>query len=393
MIDSLYIAWKYVTHNRVKSLTLIACVTLILVLPLALELLLNESQRQLLSRADDTSFLLGAKGSAHDLTMNTLYFYGGVPDPITMAAAREVAESGLATPLPVYTRFNARGLPIVGTNLDYFDLRGLEIKTGRKFALLGECVIGAHVAKQLNLTAGDSLISSPETVFDIAGIYPLKMKIVGVLDRTFSPDDLAIFVDLKTAWTIQGLGHGHEDLENTKDTSIILDRADKNVIANAKLTHFTEITKSNMDDFHFHGNTDIYPISAVIVFPDDIKSGTIFRGRYIDENSTYQAVAPKQVIENLLDNIFHIKNILGAIIIFVTIATILAMMLVFALSLRLRQDEIDTIFNLGCSRFTTARLLISEILIILVISGVLVSMFLLLIDFYSLDLVRILFIR
>ena len=51
MIESLYIAWRYVSFNWARSLTLIACVTLIAVLPLALELLLDESERQLLARA------------------------------------------------------------------------------------------------------------------------------------------------------------------------------------------------------------------------------------------------------------------------------------------------------------------------------------------------------
>ena len=64
-------------------------------------------------------------------------------------------------------------------------------------------VIGADVAKQLSLKTGDSLISTPETVFDIAGIYPLKMNIVGVLKQSHTPDDRAVFVDLKTAWIIE----------------------------------------------------------------------------------------------------------------------------------------------------------------------------------------------
>ena len=67
MIDSFYIAWRYVTFNRVRTATLIACVTLIAILPLTLELLLAESERQLLSRATSTPLMLGARGSALDL--------------------------------------------------------------------------------------------------------------------------------------------------------------------------------------------------------------------------------------------------------------------------------------------------------------------------------------
>ena len=36
MTDSLYLAWKYIGFNRVKTLTLVACITLISFLPVAL---------------------------------------------------------------------------------------------------------------------------------------------------------------------------------------------------------------------------------------------------------------------------------------------------------------------------------------------------------------------
>jgi putative ABC transport system permease protein len=67
MIDSLYIAWKYIAFNKVKTATLVACITLIAFLPVALERLLNESERQLMSRAVSTPLVVGAKGSALDL--------------------------------------------------------------------------------------------------------------------------------------------------------------------------------------------------------------------------------------------------------------------------------------------------------------------------------------
>ena len=56
------------------------------------------------------------------------------------------------------------------------------------------------------LKAGDSLVSSPESLFDLAGVYPLKMYVAGVLNKSHTSDDLAVFVDLKTTWVIQGLG-------------------------------------------------------------------------------------------------------------------------------------------------------------------------------------------
>ena len=223
MIDSLYIAWKYLGFNRARTATLVACVTLIAVLPLALQLLLAESERQLLSRAESTPLLLGAPGSALDLVMNGLYFDDEVPQLISMEAVERLDASGLATPVPLYVRFKARRFPIVGTTLDYFDFRELAIADGRQLAQLGECVVGAEVARRLDITVGDSLLSSPETVFDLAGVYPLRMQVAGILQRSHTPDDLAVFVDIKTAWVVQGLVHGHEDVTRPQDASVIIE--------------------------------------------------------------------------------------------------------------------------------------------------------------------------
>ena len=393
MIDSIYIAWQYIHFNKIRTATLIACITLISFLPVSLQLLLGESERQLMSRAVSTPLVIGAKGSSLDLVMNSLYFSDEVPELVAMEASERVMKSGLALPIPVYVRFLARGNPIVGTTLDYFDFRGLKVAEGRNLAVLGDCVLGARVAENLGLKPGDSLLSSPETLFDLAGVYPLKMKVVGVLQKSHTSDDLAVFVDIKTTWVIQGLGHGHQDVTKLTDPTLILKRSESNVAATAKLYHHTEITKKNIDSFHFHGNTSVYPITAVIAIPYDDKSGTILRGRYLSRNETLQIIKPEEVIDGLLQNIFRIKNVLDAVISVVALATILAVILVFALSLRLRQREIQTIFKLGCSRLTIARLVSSEIFIIVLTSGLLCGVMILVVNQISNGLVRMLFIR
>ena len=369
MFDSLYIAWRYVFFNKLRTTILVACITLIAFLPIALQLVLTESERLLQSRAESTPLLLGERGSALELVMNSLYFDDEVPEILSMHAADQIANTGLAYAIPLYIRFQARKQPIVGTTIDYFDFRNLQIAQGRMFAMLGECVIGADVAKDYGLAPGDSIVSSPETLFDLAGVYPLKMTISGILQRNHTPDDQAVFVDLKTAWIIEGLGHGHEDLNKTRDRSVILKRSEESVTANAKLFQYSEITDENIDSFHFHGDTGIYPITAVMVVPNDAKAGTLLRGRFL-ENEQYQIVRPTEVIEGLLENIFRIKNVIDMVIAIVGLATILAIILVFALSVRLRQGELMTIFKLGCSRMTAVRLIVAEVVIILIMSGI-----------------------
>jgi putative ABC transport system permease protein len=391
-MDSLYLAWRYLTYNKIKTCVLVACITTIAALPLSLEILLKESERQLALRAKSSPLLIGAKGSALDLVMNSLYFNDEMPEPIEMVAVEQVMDTGLAAPIPLYVRFYARGFPIVGTTLDYFEFRQLQIEQGEQFVMLGQCVIGAGVARQLDLQPGDSMISSPETLFDIAGIYPLKMKITGVLAPSHSADDLAVFVDIMTSWVIQGLGHGHQDVTTTTDSSVILKKNSGNVMANAKLLQYAEITSENIDSFHLHGDENSFPLTSVLVIPNNPKSSTILQGRYLERQTPYQVVRPKEVIDTLLATIFKIRNVLDAVIVLVGMTTLLALALVFSLSLRLREREIDVIFKLGCSRATIARLLGAEIFVILVISSTVCLGLLALVTHYDQILVRNLFI-
>ncbi len=393
MIDSFYIAWKYLSRNRAKAVTLVSCIVLIAFLPIALELLLDESEKQLMSRAASTPLVIGAKGSSLDLVMNTLYFGDEVPELIYMDAADMVGESDLAIPIPMYVRFSARRHPVVGTTIDYFDFRGLEVAGGRGLAILGECLLGAEAAGDLGLGVGDEIVTSPETMFDLAGVYPLKMKIVGVLEKAHTSDDLAVFVDLKTAWVIQGLMHGHQDLSKVRDPQLILKKDEENITGSPKVFEYMEITEDNIESFHFHGDPSGYPITAVIAVPFDEKSGTILRGRYLAEGEAHQIIRPAEVVDTLLENIFRIKNVLDAVIVVVGSGTFIAIVLVFTLSLRLRQREIQTIFRIGCRRMTIARLMAAEIFIILAVSAAICAVLLGAVAHYDSMLVRILFIR
>jgi len=64
--------------------------------------------------------------------------------------------------------------------------------------------------------------------------------------------------------------------------------------------------------------------------------------------------------------------------------------LVIVLSIRLRRGEIATMSKMGCSRFTIASILGSQILIILAISAVSASVLTLITDAYGRELIRLL---
>ena len=72
----------------------------------------------------------------------------------------------------------------------------LILAEGRLMAVLGECVLGAVAAARLGVGPGGHVVSSPESVLDLAGAYPLRMRVAGVLAPAHGPDDEAVFVEI-----------------------------------------------------------------------------------------------------------------------------------------------------------------------------------------------------
>lgn len=371
MKDLLYLSVNYIRHHRVKLLVLTLAITLVSWLPIAIQSIVDQTARQLSQRAERTPLVIGAPGSPLELSLGSLYFKAKTPQVMSYAEVAAVRATGYARAIPLYYRFRVQDYPLVGTSPDYFDYRGLRLSSGRHAALLGEAVIGAQVARAMQLTVGDHVISSPQSVFDLAGVYPLKMPVVGILAPGFSPDDEAVFVDIKTAWVIQGLGHGHQDLNRKEALGQILKREGDNIIANASVRQFNEITPDNLDSFHFHGDNADNPISAIIPVPADKKSAALLLGHYLEERSDVQIVRSQRVIGELLDTLFTVRDYIVVGIAIVALATATVALLVFYLSLRLRKGERFTLARIGASRWQIQALMATEVIFVLLLSAVL----------------------
>jgi putative ABC transport system permease protein len=363
--DILYMAWRYLGYNWIKTVILLFSITLIIYLPIGLKVVVEESSDSLSARAEATPLIIGAKGSPLELVLNTLYFESAMPAAIPYRESQRLGNYALATAIPLYARFRVGKHAIVGTTLDYFDFRGLAIAEGRQFAMLGECVVGATAARRLQVGPGDAVVSSPESVFDIAGVYPLKMRVVGVCAPTGTPDDEAVFVDIKTAWIIEGLAHGHQDLTKPEAAARVLKREGNRVVANASVVQYNEITADNADSFHFHGDVADFPVSAVIAFPHDRKSGTLLQGKYLGEDERVQVVTPRVVMDELLATILTVQSYVVAAVVVVGVSTLSTAVLVFLLSLRLRRREIVTLHKIGGSKRRVIAILASEIVLVI----------------------------
>lgn len=343
------LAWRYVARHRVQSLLLAGALGVVLALPLTVRILVHTAEKQLRARAESTPLVAGPKGSETDLMLSALHFRKGAAEPLHLSACDDLRDTGLAEAIPLHLRFHMQEVPIVGTELEYFDFRHLTVADGRMFTRLGDCVVGAKVARQKGLKPGGAVYSSPEQVFDIAGVYPLKMRVTGVLAVSGTTDDDAIFVDLKTTWLIQGLGHGHDDLVKPQNAGAVLSKKDGEVVANASVRMFNEVTDANIASFHFHGDEADFPIHAMIVLPHDAKSEAILSGRY-QASKEVQLIRPRDVLDGLLSALFRIEGMVVAALMLVAAAATAVSALVFGLSFRIRHREFATLSEVGVGR-------------------------------------------
>ncbi|MGE3166042.1 MAG: hypothetical protein AB7O52_14140 [Planctomycetota bacterium] len=364
MTGLLRLAWRYVCHHRVRSGLLVGCIALTLVLPFATELLVAHYQRVMTARAAATPLLAGAKGSRFDLLLSALYFRGSVRDLLSMADLERVRDPELGLAIPLFRRHTARGYPVVGTTLDYLEFRGLRVAAGTPPLRLGDAVLGSGVAAALGLGPGDSLISDARRLYDISASYPLEMHITGVLAPARTADDGAVFVDLKTAWIIEGVGHGHQEVSPDVDPALVLERSGDNVATNAAIVEYTRITDANRASFHFHGGADSLPLTSILLSPRDAKAATILKGRLLASKNA-QPLVPTESLAELLDIVFQVKRFFDAHLVMVSAATVLFLVLVILLTVKVRQREIDTLFKLGCSRARVAQILATELCLVI----------------------------
>jgi putative ABC transport system permease protein len=194
------------------------------------------------------------------------------------------------------------------------------------------------------------------------------MTVVGILKPTQSPDDDAVFTDIKTTWVISGKAHGHQDVtENTND-SLLLSRSPDGVIASPAVLSYTEITPENIGSFHFHGNPDTYLINAAIAIPRDKKSELMLRGRYEQGARDVQLVLPEAVVDELVSTVVTVRDLLVVAALAIGLATLLITALVFLLSIQLRRGELATMKYIGAARGVVRGVLLTEIVLVFALS-------------------------
>ncbi|RFC48127.1 MAG: putative ABC transport system permease protein [Verrucomicrobia bacterium] len=367
-----YLGSRHLARQRGRVVLLIGTLALSLFLPMAITVGVDAVERHLRARSAATPLLVGAPGSQLELVFNALYFNKPSVPVLPFRVSREIARETGAQVIPIHAKFQARGFRVVGTSLDYFRFRKLGLVEGNLMGRLGDCVLGSSVAQRLGLKAGDRIVSTPEQMFDIAGVYPLRMRIVGVLGPSGTADDQAVFCDVKTAWVIEGIAHGHQEAKR-QPAAAVLEADGTHIALDSSIYEFQEVTPENIGSFHFHGDPGDFPLTAAIVIAPDPKTETILMGRYQPGRAKAWMLRPGVAMEELFATVFRVRDFVVAALGVIGGCAILIMGLVFALSNRLRSDEFGYLANLGAPSATIRGLVLFEAAFVTAIGAVLAT--------------------
>jgi putative ABC transport system permease protein len=350
----LLLALRHAQHHRARTLVLVGCIALALFVPLVASVLMARYERELGARAAATPLLVGARGNRFDLALNALYFRQAELEPVPWSEYERLAAEGRGVCIPLHVGCTARGRALVATTAEYAELRELALASGTDPLRIGEATLGATAAHELGLGVGDTLYTDQVESYDIARPPALRLRVVGVYTRRGTPDDGAVFVDVKTAWAVLGIAHGHVDV-STVDETLVVSRAPGSVQLSGAVIEHAELDDETIASFHLHAGPAALPLSAVIVVPFSAKDGTLLCTE-VNTGRTYQALVPSDVVADLLGVVFRVKRFFDLVGVVLGVTTAVLVALVFVLSSRLRAAEMRTLDHIGAPRSTALAL-------------------------------------
>jgi putative ABC transport system permease protein len=326
--------------SALKGLSL----TLILMLVFNLNRGIGEFKKHLSQRSQSTYLLVGSEKNSFDLIQNGLYFRSTDVEHMTQG---ELAELKVKT-IPLFFSYNAQGHSIIGTTLEYFSARQLNCQEGTFFQRTGEAVIGSQVALAKGLKLGDHFFSSVNKPFDAATGIPVKLIVKGILEKSRSADDEGIFVSLKTAWTLAGIGHNHRPEEE------------------GSLKSFTDLTQHEPENFHFHGEEANFPLTAALIQIQNSHQKVRLLARSKSGEVSLNILEPEVLLQQMINSVAGLGAFLNSLLIVFSIALLLTLSLSIILSISLRKAEQEILYSLGFPTSYFYRMIAAEWIVIFI---------------------------
>ena len=260
----------------------------------------------IIQTAANFDIIIGPSGSSTQLAMNTMFFTDKPLGTIPYSLVEEIQNSGKANAVVPFSMGDSyNDAPIVGTTPAL--LEGKSLSSGEMFDAACEAVVGYDVARKYNLSVGDALITSHGLSGSGSDHAESPLTVTGVLSRTHTAYDNAVFTPCETIWAL------HDHAEEGEEE------------------HDEEKT-----------------VCAVLVRSKSIADYSALTAAY-SENSDYLVINPNTVLREVLENVDMSRKIMYILCAVILIMNVFVITLIALLSAYDSRGEISLMRLIGVS--------------------------------------------
>jgi putative ABC transport system permease protein len=268
----LALALKSLLNRRLTATLMVLSISLSVMLLLGVERLRAQARAGFANTISGTDLVVGARTGATALLLHAVFRIGYATNNVSWTSYQEIARHPrVRWTIPLSLGDSVRGFTVLGTNADYFRhyhyarQRGLEFGAGTVFDDVYDAVLGADVARELNLRLNDPLVVAHGAVdVDSAQHSDKPFRVVGILRKTGTPVDRTVHVSLA------GLEAIHVDWQSgmrAPAASVSADEARRQDLTPRSITAFLVGLDSRTAVFHVQRFINEYrrePLLAVL---------------------------------------------------------------------------------------------------------------------------------
>ena len=354
----LHLSWKNILNkplNLVLNLVLFALGVGLISLLLLVNVQLEDKFEKNFAGID---LVIGAKGSPLQLILSSLYHLDAPTGNMPVSEAKAFLNPKhpiFKSAIPLSLGDSHRGYRIVGTNTGFIDLYAAKFADGKLFEENMEVVVGATVAKNLNIKPGDEFKSSHGLIEDENLVHEdaAPFKVVGILKKTGSVIDQLIVTKTQSIWAVHD-EHDHEAEESAEHDH---NEAEHNH-EHDEAEHSEDLPLTSYED---------KSITSLLIQFKGRNIQALNMARNINENTNFQAATPAIEINRVYTLLGVGEEALKGMALLIIFVSGLSIFISLFSSLRERKYELAVMRTLGARPGFLFQLIIFEGIIIAVL--------------------------
>ena len=377
------LAWQSLLSRKVSTLLTISALLVSVSLLFSIEHIRVQAQDNFKRTVSGIDLVVAARSSQVNVLLSSVFRIGANPNNVSWETYQTITNNDkVLWSIPLSLGDSFQGFPVVGTNLEYFThyqygkKQHLTLQAGRIFATPTEAVIGASIARSLDLKVGQSIVishGSGKVSFSHHDHHPIL--ITGIINATGTPVDKSVHVPLiaieqmhKPAAPVslrssfdkplakEASGKSLTEPENDHHDHDHYDHDDHK----AQITSITEIAPGAFDLVGQPTQISAFMLKAESPFAILVLQRDLNRF----QNEAISAIMPQVALAELWQTIGTVEVIMQLIAFLVLCASLIGLITMLLASMHERRHEISVLRAIGASPWFIASLIQAEALLI-----------------------------